>query len=36
MKKYIVHNFSFYIRIKVYKKTHEMKKILNIKLIFHY
>jgi len=33
---YILHNFSFYIYQKIYKKTHEIKKILTIKLIFHY
>jgi len=48
MKKYIIHNFSFYIQKKKKKKkkkyiyiyiyiyNHGMKKILNIKLIFHY
>ena len=36
MKKYIVYDISFYIHKETYKKTHEMKKILTIKLIFHY
>jgi len=36
MKKPIIHNFSFYVHKKIYRKTHEIKKILNIKLIFHY
>jgi len=36
IKKHIPHHFSFII-IKIYKKkTHEMKKIVTIKLIFHY
>jgi len=35
MKKHIVHNFSFYIHKKIYKKPHKKKK-LYIKLIFSY
>jgi len=38
MKKYIIHNFSFlFIKKKyIYIRTHEMEKILTIKLIFHH
>jgi len=37
MKKHMAHNFSFYIDNKInIQKTHEIKKILNIKLIFPY
>jgi len=37
MKKHIIYNFSFYINKNInIQKTNDMKKILIIKLIFHY
>jgi len=37
MKKYIMHNFFFLPKkVNIQKKNHNMKKILNIKLMFHY
>jgi len=37
MKKHILYNFFFYIHKNInIQKIYEMKKILTIKLIFHY